>query len=72
MASISFRKFIRWVPEEASEPTSTLVLTSPEKRFVDIRVLLPDGKDSLANNEGNEQYLLANKEIRSCPSPMRD
>ncbi|PTB35832.1 hypothetical protein M441DRAFT_178814 [Trichoderma asperellum CBS 433.97] len=51
MASISFRKFIRWVPEEASEPTSTLVLTSPEKRFVDIRVLLPDGKDSLANNE---------------------
>ncbi|GFP60188.1 hypothetical protein TASIC1_0016007600 [Trichoderma asperellum] len=54
MASLSFRKFIRWVPEEASEPTSTLVLTSPEKRFVDIRVLLPDGKDSLADNEDRE------------------
>lgn len=52
MASISFRKFIRWVPDEAGEPTSTLVLTSPEKRFVDIRVLLPDGKSSLADNEG--------------------
>ncbi|KAM0250521.1 hypothetical protein ACHAQJ_008572 [Trichoderma viride] len=54
MASISFRKFIRWLPEEASEPTSTLVLTSPEKRFVDIRVLLPDGSDSLANDEEAE------------------
>lgn len=49
MASISFRKFIRWLPEEASEPTSTLVLTSPEKRFVDIRVLLSAGSDSLAD-----------------------
>lgn len=55
MASISFRKFIRWLPDEASEPTSTLVLTSPEKRFVDIRVVLPDGKDSLANNEGKDK-----------------
>ncbi|KAL7921416.1 hypothetical protein ACQKWADRAFT_313998 [Trichoderma austrokoningii] len=51
MASLSFRKFIRWLPDGASEPTSTLVLTSPEKRFVDIRVLLPDGKDSLADEE---------------------
>ncbi|KAL7793861.1 hypothetical protein V8C37DRAFT_377654 [Trichoderma ceciliae] len=51
MSSISFRKFIRWLPEEASEPTSTLVLTSPEKRFVDIRVLLSDGRDSLADDE---------------------
>jgi hypothetical protein len=63
MASLSFRKFIRWLPDEASEPTSTLVLTSPEKRFVDIRVLLPDGKDSLADNEGknmprNSQHAL--------------
>ncbi|PON26587.1 hypothetical protein TGAM01_v204597 [Trichoderma gamsii] len=51
MGSLSFRKFIRWLPDEASEPTSTLVLTSPEKRFVDIRVLLPDGKNSLADND---------------------
>ncbi|UKZ78580.1 hypothetical protein TrVFT333_006326 [Trichoderma virens FT-333] len=51
MASISFRKFIRWLPDEASEPTSTLVLTSPEKRFVDIRVLLAAGSDSLTDSE---------------------
>jgi hypothetical protein len=53
MASISFRKFIRWLPEEASEPTSTLVLTSPEKRFVDLRVLLSDGSNALTDDEGN-------------------
>ncbi|TFB01670.1 hypothetical protein CCMA1212_006578, partial [Trichoderma ghanense] len=51
MAGISFRKFIRWLPEEASEPTSTLVLTSPERRFVDIRVLLGDGSDALPDSE---------------------
>jgi hypothetical protein len=42
MATISHRKFIRWLPDEASEPTSTLVLTSPAGRFVDLRVLLPE------------------------------
>ncbi|KAL7943945.1 hypothetical protein V8C42DRAFT_92873 [Trichoderma barbatum] len=51
MASLSFRKFIRWLPEEAGEPTSTLVLTSPDKRFVDIRVSLADGSDSLADSD---------------------
>lgn len=54
MGSLSFRKFIRWLPDEAGEPTSTLVLTSPEKRFVDIRVLLPDGKGSLVDHEGTD------------------
>lgn len=39
--SISLRKYIRWLPDEASEPTSTIVVTSPQRRFVDIRVLLP-------------------------------
>jgi hypothetical protein len=53
MAGISFRKFIRWLPDEASEPTSTLVLTSPEKRFVDIRVLLANGSDVLPDTERN-------------------
>lgn len=42
MGTISHRKFIRWLPDEASEPTSTLVLTSRDNRFVDIRVLLND------------------------------
>ncbi|KAK0620051.1 hypothetical protein B0T14DRAFT_537645 [Immersiella caudata] len=40
MADISIRKYIRWLPDEASEPTSTIVLTSPERRFVDLRILL--------------------------------
>jgi hypothetical protein len=37
--SISVRESIRWLPDAASEPTSTVVLTSPERRFVDIRIL---------------------------------
>ncbi|KAI0097602.1 hypothetical protein GGR51DRAFT_463617 [Nemania sp. FL0031] len=37
--SISIRDSIRWLPDAASEPTSTIVLTSPGHRFVDIRVL---------------------------------
>ncbi|RKU39758.1 hypothetical protein DL546_000387 [Coniochaeta pulveracea] len=41
MGDISLRKSIRWLPAEASEPTSTLVLTSSGNRFVDIRFLLP-------------------------------
>ncbi|KXH41566.1 hypothetical protein CSAL01_01068 [Colletotrichum salicis] len=39
MGSISFREHIRWIPDEASEPTSTVVLTSPQRRFVDLRIL---------------------------------
>ncbi|KAF6803926.1 hypothetical protein CSOJ01_10552 [Colletotrichum sojae] len=39
MGSISFREHIRWLPDEASEPTSTIVLTSPQRRFVDLRIL---------------------------------
>lgn len=39
--SISTREYIRWLPEQASEPTSTVVLTSANNRFVDIRILRP-------------------------------
>lgn len=45
MTDISIRRYIRWLPDEASEPTSTIVLTSPGRRFVDLRVLL-DAKPS--------------------------
>ncbi|KAJ8607495.1 hypothetical protein MRB53_040267 [Persea americana] len=38
-ASISRRLFIQWLPDVPTEPTGTLVLTSPEGRFVDIRIL---------------------------------
>ncbi|OAA63093.1 sodium/nucleoside cotransporter [Cordyceps fumosorosea ARSEF 2679] len=43
MGTVSHRKYIKWHPDEASEPTSTVVLTSPENRFVDLRILLPPG-----------------------------
>ncbi|KAK1755438.1 hypothetical protein QBC47DRAFT_445527 [Echria macrotheca] len=48
MGDISIREYIRWLPDPPSEPTSTIVLTSPERRFVDIRILRepepsPDG-----------------------------
>ncbi|CAM1509499.1 Fc.00g032380.m01.CDS01 [Cosmosporella sp. VM-42] len=43
MGSISLREFIRWHPDEASEPTSTIVVTSPQRRFVDLRILRPEG-----------------------------
>lgn len=39
MGSISTREHIRWGSEPPSEPTSTLVLTSPRRYFVDIRIL---------------------------------
>ncbi|CAJ2509839.1 Uu.00g057390.m01.CDS01 [Anthostomella pinea] len=51
MASISIRDSIRWLPEPASEPTSTVVLTSPERRFVDIRILKPTSNGEAAENE---------------------
>lgn len=39
MGSVSVREHIRWGSDAASEPTSTLVLTSPGRFFVDIRIL---------------------------------
>lgn len=43
--TLSIRKSIRWIPgpEQAHEPTSTMVLTSPEGRYVDVRVLKGEG-----------------------------
>jgi hypothetical protein len=53
MGTISIRKFIRWLPDEPSEPTSTIVVTSPKlKRFVDLRILLPDNDSSWAGQDG--------------------
>ncbi|OAA45592.1 hypothetical protein NOR_03381 [Metarhizium rileyi] len=39
MGSVSVRRSIRWLPEETNEPTSTIVLTSPQRHFVDLRIL---------------------------------
>jgi hypothetical protein len=38
MGDISVREYIRWLPGEPSEPTSTIVLTTPQRRFVDLRI----------------------------------
>ncbi|KAI0632513.1 hypothetical protein C8Q77DRAFT_1074447 [Trametes polyzona] len=45
--SISERLYIRWFPDEASEPTSTLVLTTPSRHFVDLRFYKPSPESKL-------------------------
>jgi hypothetical protein len=45
MCDISIREHIRWLPEEPGEPTSTIVLTTPNRRFVDLRILKPSSSD---------------------------
>ncbi|KAK3679411.1 hypothetical protein LTR78_000972 [Recurvomyces mirabilis] len=47
--NISIRDSIRWLPDEADEPTSTLVLTSGENRFVDIRILKGSENETKSN-----------------------
>ncbi|KAF1924074.1 uncharacterized protein M421DRAFT_297713 [Didymella exigua CBS 183.55] len=51
MAGVSIRKSIRWLPEDASEPTSTIVLSSAQRRFVDIRILKPGSDESKDQDE---------------------
>lgn len=63
MGSVSFREFIRWVPDEASEPTSTLVVTSPERRFVDLRILLTSDE-----NNGIEDHGMTNPFLLKMPT----
>ncbi|KAK7424244.1 hypothetical protein QQX98_000512 [Neonectria punicea] len=45
MGSISLREHIRWLPDEASEPTSTIVVTSPHRRYVDLRIYRPENSE---------------------------
>lgn len=60
MASTSHRVSIKWPPAPPSEPTSTLVLTSAKKTFVDVRLLLPTAFPSLPSAsdipEGSSVY----------------
>ncbi|KAF2621763.1 hypothetical protein BU25DRAFT_378919 [Macroventuria anomochaeta] len=46
MAGVSIRKSIRWLPQNAHEPTSTVVLSSAGRKFVDIRILNSLDKDA--------------------------
>ncbi|KAK4133845.1 hypothetical protein BT67DRAFT_381449 [Trichocladium antarcticum] len=50
MVDISVREYIRWLPNEPSEPTWTIVLTTPECRFVDVRVLKPPSSEEEHDN----------------------
>lgn len=54
MASISIRKSIRWLPGEAEEPTLTVVLTSPARRFVDLRIVKP-AASATADADGTQR-----------------
>ena len=61
--SISVRKYIQWLTEPPSEPTSTLVLTSAQSRFVDVRILNPSQQ---CDSEGVHQRKLINFDRRYC------
>lgn len=50
MGTVSVRHHMRWGSDPASEPTSTLVLTSPGHYFVDIRVF----KTALNHHQSSE------------------
>jgi hypothetical protein len=57
MGTISIRKFIRWLPDEPTEPTTTLVITSPRlKRFVDLRILLSENNST--DKDGKTLHLI--------------
>ncbi|KAI4723636.1 hypothetical protein E4T48_00181 [Aureobasidium sp. EXF-10727] len=55
---ISERRGIRWLPDDhqLEEPTSTLVLTSSQGRFVDVRIFCNPGE--ILPNEGGPSSLL--------------
>jgi hypothetical protein len=58
MASISHRYSIRWLPKVASEPTSTLVLTSKSGFYIDIRIKHDKAKDPPSSLPVSEDTLL--------------
>ncbi|KAF8539666.1 hypothetical protein BDD12DRAFT_736637 [Trichophaea hybrida] len=54
--TVSHRISIRWPPSPATEPTSTIVLTSPSRRFVDLRLTLPPAQSLYWGFSGNSSY----------------
>ncbi|KAL8417617.1 hypothetical protein RB594_001325 [Gaeumannomyces avenae] len=63
MGSISIRRYIRWPPAMPQEPTSTIVLTSPARRFVDLRILDPTPAEAAAAEQQQQ------KDGSTPPSP---
>lgn len=56
---ISSRAYIQWLPDPPSEPTSTIVLTSSQRRFVDIRVIADDTPGSKPINSSHVEWSFA-------------
>lgn len=56
---ISSRAYIQWLPDPPSEPTSTLVLTSSQRGFVDIRVIADDTPGSKPINPSHVEWSFA-------------
>ncbi|WPG99843.1 Hypothetical protein R9X50_00266300 [Acrodontium crateriforme] len=52
--NISIRESIRWPPHAASEPTSTVVLTSGKRYYVDVRVTHPTNTDPRNSTVGED------------------
>ena len=48
------REYIRWLPDEPSEPTSTIALTSPGRKYVDVRVLLASKNGGAGKDDPGE------------------
>ena len=48
------REYIRWLPDEPSEPTSTIALTSPGRKYVDVRVLLASQDSGAGKDDPGE------------------
>jgi len=70
MSFASHRHSIRWLPDEASEPTSTLVLTSQSGWYIDVRILhdtspvpeaLPVNEDKLMTIQAQKPILPLSK-----------
>ncbi|KAL8700841.1 MAG: hypothetical protein Q9201_005234 [Fulgogasparrea decipioides] len=60
LPSVSLRKHYRSVPGEPSEPTSTIVLTSPQCFFVDVRVFKGPQQEPLHSSA----YTNASKDLQ--------
>lgn len=54
--SISIRDSIRFLPKPPAEPTNTVVLTSPEGRFVDVRIFRSGTSWEIESREGNARH----------------
>ncbi|RPA97758.1 hypothetical protein L873DRAFT_1741357 [Choiromyces venosus 120613-1] len=61
MANISARVSIRWLPDPPSEPTSTIVTTSPKLQFVDLRIT------ALTEPPSPPQWAIAGKTVVGTP-----